>query len=169
MDGKPVLQATYSDIISDFGEPEEIKYYDVTRDIDGGARTLLGVMCYKDIQFELFDVGAGDEDAIKNEPVMRFDITGSKYSFMGITVGMTTKEFSELYSGLELFDTGILELTTEEMEDQKEQAEQRLCAGELWSAWKSEIERRTALVFTTAQGSILSPQTVYNHYKKLAL
>ncbi|MCD7753168.1 MAG: site-specific integrase [Clostridiales bacterium] len=51
---------------------------------------------------------------------------------------------------------------------QREQAAQRLQAGELWEGWKTENERAGALVFTTAAGGHLSPQTVYNHYKKLA-
>lgn len=51
----------------------------------------------------------------------------------------------------------------------KEQAEQRLRAGEVWQGWQSAEERKTALVFTTAIGTNLSPQTVYNHYKKLAV
>ncbi len=52
---------------------------------------------------------------------------------------------------------------------QAEQAEQRLKAGDLWEGWQNEQEHKTALVFTTAIGSNLSPQTVYNHYKKLAV
>jgi len=51
----------------------------------------------------------------------------------------------------------------------REQALQRLQAGEVWQGWQTEKERKTALVFTTATGSNLSPQTVYNHYKKLAV
>ena len=50
----------------------------------------------------------------------------------------------------------------------KEQAVQKLKAGELWTGWDNTEERKTSLVFTTATGGNLSPQTVYNHYKKLA-
>ena len=50
---------------------------------------------------------------------------------------------------------------------QRQQIEQRLQAGELWQGWQSEKERKTALVFTTATGGNLSPQTVYNHCKKV--
>lgn len=50
---------------------------------------------------------------------------------------------------------------------QRQQIEQRLQAGELWQGWQSEKERKTALVFTTAAGGNLSPQTVYNHCKKV--
>ncbi|MCD8127023.1 MAG: site-specific integrase [Clostridiales bacterium] len=50
----------------------------------------------------------------------------------------------------------------------KEQAAQRLKAGDLWVGWYTEQERQTALVFTTEIGGNLSPQTIYNHYKKLA-
>ena len=52
-------------------------------------------------------------------------------------------------------------------EREKQQLEQRLRAGELWQGWKNEKERKTALVFTTALGGNLSPQTVYNHAKKV--
>lgn len=50
---------------------------------------------------------------------------------------------------------------------QRQQIEQRIKAGELWTGWNNEKERQTALVFTTATGSNLSPQTVYNHCKKI--
>ena len=50
---------------------------------------------------------------------------------------------------------------------QIEQIEQRFKAGELWQGWQDEKERKTALVFTTATGGNLSPQTVYNHCKKV--
>jgi integrase len=50
----------------------------------------------------------------------------------------------------------------------REQAAQRLKAGTLWEGWQTAEEQKRALVFTTATGGNLSPQTVYNHYKKLA-
>ena len=50
---------------------------------------------------------------------------------------------------------------------QAEQIEQRFKAGELWQGWQDDKERKTALVFTTAAGGNLSPQTVYNHCKKV--
>ena len=50
---------------------------------------------------------------------------------------------------------------------QLQQIAQRLKAGETWEGWKNEKERKTALVFTTATGGNLSPQTVYNHCKKV--
>lgn len=52
-------------------------------------------------------------------------------------------------------------------EREREQIEQRFKAGELWEGWKDEKERKTALVFTTLTGCNLSPQTVYNHCKKV--
>ena len=50
---------------------------------------------------------------------------------------------------------------------QREQIEQRMKAGSLWTGWQTEKERKTGLVFTTATGGNLSPQTVYNHCKKI--
>lgn len=50
----------------------------------------------------------------------------------------------------------------------KEQIAQRFRAGESWQGWANVEEQKTALVFTTATGTNLCPQTVYNHYKKLA-
>lgn len=50
----------------------------------------------------------------------------------------------------------------------KEQAEQRLKAGNVWQGWTDSSGMKSALVFTTANGSHLSPQTMYLHYKKLA-
>lgn len=49
-----------------------------------------------------------------------------------------------------------------------EQAEQRLKAGAAWQGWSDSDGMKSALVFTTATGSHLSPQTVYLHYKRLA-
>lgn len=50
---------------------------------------------------------------------------------------------------------------------QHQQIEQRFMAGEAWQGWQNEAERKTSLVFTTATGGNLSPQTVYNHAKKV--
>lgn len=50
---------------------------------------------------------------------------------------------------------------------QRQQIEQRLRAGEAWRGWGNEEERKKALVFTTSIGDNLSPQTVYNHCKKI--
>lgn len=50
---------------------------------------------------------------------------------------------------------------------ERQQIEQRLKAGELWEGWQTEKERKTALVFTTLTGTYLSPQTVYNHCRKI--
>lgn len=51
----------------------------------------------------------------------------------------------------------------------REQAAQRLKAGQLWQGWETSEKQKNALVFTTAIGGNLSPQTVYNHYKNLAV
>lgn len=48
-----------------------------------------------------------------------------------------------------------------------EQIEQRFAAGEIWQGWQTDRERKNALVFTTLMGKNLSPQTVYNHCKKI--
>lgn len=50
----------------------------------------------------------------------------------------------------------------------QEQITQKLKAGPLCQGWASPEEQKTALVFTTATGGNLHPQTVYEHYKKLA-
>lgn len=48
------------------------------------------------------------------------------------------------------------------------QAAERLKAGWEWQGWKSEKERQTAFVFTSAMGTHLYPQTTYIHFKKYA-
>ena len=50
----------------------------------------------------------------------------------------------------------------------RQQTTQRLRTGAPWQSWLAPDDRRRDLVFTTASGCNLSPQTVYNHYKKLA-
>lgn len=52
---------------------------------------------------------------------------------------------------------------------EREQTEQRFAAGKAWQGWTTLEERKTALVFTSPSGSNLHPQTVYAHYKKLAV
>lgn len=49
-----------------------------------------------------------------------------------------------------------------------QQIQQRKSAAESWEGWLTEEEHRKALVFTTLTGTYLSPQTVYNHFKKIA-
>ena len=41
-------------------------------------------------------------------------------------------------------------------------------AQEAWAGWHTESEHKKALVFTNLFGEHLHPQTVYNHFKKLA-
>ena len=52
--------------------------------------------------------------------------------------------------------------------EKKRQLEKSFKAREFWQAWNNAAEQRKALVFTTDIGSNISPQTLYNHYKKLA-
>ena len=49
-----------------------------------------------------------------------------------------------------------------------EQIQERLSSGKLWQGFQSADEQQTAFCFTTAIGEHLCPQTVYNHYKKIA-
>ncbi len=51
---------------------------------------------------------------------------------------------------------------------QQKQVEDRLKAGCLWEGWRNDQERQTSIVFTNDLGGHLHPQTVYNHFKKLA-
>ena len=50
----------------------------------------------------------------------------------------------------------------------RQQEEECRTAQEAWLGWKTEAEHKKALVFTTLFGEHLHPQTVYNHFKKLA-
>lgn len=50
----------------------------------------------------------------------------------------------------------------------KQQIEDRLASASLWEGWKDDRERRSSIVFTNELGGHLHPQTVYNHFKKLA-
>ncbi len=49
-----------------------------------------------------------------------------------------------------------------------EQKQERLRAGEAWTGWQSEKERKTSLVFTTATGSPITPTTLRRHFKAIA-
>ena len=49
----------------------------------------------------------------------------------------------------------------------KEQAMQRLQAGEIWRGWQNAQERRTSLVFTTADGNYISHTSLRYHFKKI--
>jgi integrase len=50
-----------------------------------------------------------------------------------------------------------------------QQTEQRFAAGAAWQGFQTTKEQNKALVFTTLTGSNLSPQTVYNHFKRIAV
>lgn len=39
--------------------------------------------------------------------------------------------------------------------------------GDVWQGWRDEKERKTALVFTTAEGNDISPTSLRYHFKKL--
>lgn len=47
----------------------------------------------------------------------------------------------------------------------EEQATQRLAAGENWNSWKTEAERKKALVFTMPNGDPINPATLWRHFK----
>ena len=49
----------------------------------------------------------------------------------------------------------------------REQTLQRLKMGDAWQGWQDENERKTALVFTTAEGNDISPTSLRYHFKKL--
>ncbi len=48
------------------------------------------------------------------------------------------------------------------------QLETKLNALDQWQGWKDDKERKTFVVFSNEYGLHLHPQTVYNHFKKLA-
>ena len=60
----------------------------------------------------------------------------------------------------------VMELMKKRYEQQIRQKEDASVA---WQGWQTEAEHRTALAFTTLFGTPLQPQTVYNHFKKLAV
>ncbi len=53
-------------------------------------------------------------------------------------------------------------------ERRRMQLEEHKLAGDEWQAWSNIREQAKALVFTNKKGQNLSPQTVYNHFKKTA-
>lgn len=61
--------------------------------------------------------------------------------------------------------TFVMELLNDR---RKQQIEARLRAGEAWQGWSSPKEQEKALVFTSDLGAHLHPQTIYNHFKKIA-
>ena len=44
---------------------------------------------------------------------------------------------------------------------------QRLQAGEIWKGWQNAEERKTAPVFTTADGNYISHTSIRYHFKKI--
>ncbi|MBQ6403179.1 MAG: site-specific integrase [Oscillospiraceae bacterium] len=60
----------------------------------------------------------------------------------------------------------VMELMKKRYEQQIRQKENASVA---WRGWQTEAEHRTALAFTTLFGTPLQPQTVYNHFKKIAV
>ena len=60
----------------------------------------------------------------------------------------------------------VMELMKKRYDQQIRQKEHASVA---WKGWQTEAEHRTALAFTTLFGTPLQPQTVYNHFKKIAV
>ena len=60
----------------------------------------------------------------------------------------------------------VMELLRHRYEQQIQHKEN---AQEAWVGWKTEAEHKKALVFTNLFGEHLHPQTVYSHFKKLAM
>ena len=60
----------------------------------------------------------------------------------------------------------VMELLRHRYEQQIQHKEN---AQEAWVGWKTEAEHKKALVFTNFFGEHLHPQTVYSHFKKLAM
>ncbi len=51
---------------------------------------------------------------------------------------------------------------------QVKQLEDRFAAGEAWAGWRTESERKKALVFTNSLGKCHRPKTIYQHNRKVA-
>ena len=58
----------------------------------------------------------------------------------------------------------VMKLLKEREDEQKQDCAK---AGDAWQGYQNEKERQHFLVFTTSLGNHLSPQTVYNHAKKV--
>jgi integrase len=53
-------------------------------------------------------------------------------------------------------------------EERTHQLEQRLAAGEMWQAWQTQEDMKTALVFLRNDGSNITAAALYQRYKHLA-
>ncbi|WP_139903896.1 hypothetical protein [Clostridium thermarum] len=93
INGKPILQANYKDIISNLGDPKEIKHYKVTPPACSEPQ-YFAVAVYDDIEID-FDLGF-DNKKIEDSNALRYVITGSKYSINGVKVGDNIADLKEM-------------------------------------------------------------------------
>lgn len=87
IDGSPVLYARTEDTAALLGEPEESIALTVPG--DGGGAQELTALVYDNLLLEVWPDGR----------VLRYDITGGDYEFLGIGVGMARDEFERMYPG----------------------------------------------------------------------
>lgn len=112
--GGPILGTSYQKICEQFGQPEAIDSYDVTRPADGDTSIILAIARYKDIEFEFL---VNSEQKISEENVFRYDITGPAYAFKGLTVGMPSDAVSTVFDGqFHSFSADVIRLTITEIE-----------------------------------------------------
>lgn len=97
IDGSPVLYARAEDVAALLGEPEDSMALTVPG--DGGSTQELTALVYDNLLLEVWPDGH----------VLRYDITGGDYEFLGIGVGMAQDEFERMYP-----DNGIYPLTSGE-------------------------------------------------------
>lgn len=115
IDDNPILQASYAEILERFGQPQSVATNEVSFSDHRDEPYTLYTASYNDVQFELLS-NTNDPSMLDDEPVFQFDITGTKYSFIGLTVGMSADEVQSLYRDIVFYDMNVVNLSTEQIE-----------------------------------------------------
>lgn len=98
--GKAILDLKYVDVIKIWGEPKEIKivkvHFPATEE-----ESYSYILKYDSIDIEMYP--EEKNTSIDNTTSFRFDITGNKYDFYGVKIGMSLEEYLKTVENKDVF------------------------------------------------------------------
>lgn len=117
--GSVPFQMSYRDAVSLFGAPISIEERMVQSSAADEYGFPVSIVCFPSIQCEFFCSQTIDGSIPENAQIVRYDITGPEYPFLGIQVGMSIEEIEKLLQPLDLEETSVLRASTEELEQSR--------------------------------------------------
>jgi hypothetical protein len=100
IDGKDILNLKYAELIKIWGEPEEIKQVKVNFPATV-EKVYSYIMKYDSIEIEMYP--EKKDISIVDTTSFRFDITGNKYDFYGVKLGMSIGKYLNRIENKDVF------------------------------------------------------------------